>query len=309
VDGTSPEEASNRFLWFVDGTTSVGEALEKNVGLAETASKGTLSALRKHITRLQKVQAKTVDQEELGVLISDHKEHAQESKEARKPKTSQNADQDPFIVLSDEEDDDNSADAVNAANTTNSANAVRHQNQNRTSKGQETKTNPAKSTKKCLFEKKAIVDKDTPSDHDKNWQLAAAKHMRTFGDVVTSKQSMALQGLLLFVFSLDAVRHVADAAVEARENAAVTQAAIAVRRATKDAENLLLSDLSQAVANLLRIDRNTLVAKYQSLIAYTITASILRQLVASVVARTSSLYSDYVASTGGKTDITVTGVC
>ncbi|KAH0291684.1 hypothetical protein M436DRAFT_80902 [Aureobasidium namibiae CBS 147.97] len=118
---------------------------------------------------------------------------------------------------------------------------------------------------------------------------------------------MALQGLLRFVFSLGAVRHVADAAVEARENAEVTQAAIAVRRAPKDAENSL-SDLSQAVANLLLIDSNALVALYQSLITYTITASILRQLVASVVARTSSLYSDYVVSTGDKIEITVTGV-
>jgi len=52
-----------------------------------------------------------------------------------------------------------------------------------------------------------------------------------------------------------------------------------------------LSDLSQAVTNLLRIDSNTLVAEFQSLIIYTITASILRQLVTSVVARTSSLRS------------------
>jgi len=143
--------------------------------------------------------------------------------------------------------------------------------------------------------------------YDKNWQLAATKHMRTFGDVVTSKQSMALQGLLLFIFSPDAVRHVADATVEARENAAVTQAAVAVRQVPKHAEKSL-SDLSQAVTNLLRIDSNTLVAEYQSLITCTVTASILRQLVTSVVARTSSLYSDYVASTGGKADITVAGV-
>jgi len=220
-------EASGCFHWFVHTIAAAGKSLGKNPGLAETAFKGTPSALRKHSTRLQKAQAKTVDQEEMGAIIDEPNEHAQKSREARKSKASQNADQDPFIVLSDEEDDGNSA------NATNSDKAVRNHTQTRTGKGKETKASPAKSIKKCLFEKKATVDKVTPSDRDKNWQLAAAKHMRTFGDVVTSKQSMAFQGLLLFVSSLDAVRHVADAAVEARENAAVTQAAIAVRQAPK----------------------------------------------------------------------------
>lgn len=116
------------------------------------------------------------------------------------------------------------------------------------------------------FRKGGYRGQSHPFRYDKNWRLAAAKHMRTFGDVVTSKQSMALQELLLFVISLDAVRHVAEEAVEARENAAVTQAAIAVRQALKHVENSL-GDFSQAVTNLFRIDSNTLVAEHQSLIS------------------------------------------
>lgn len=85
-------EASNYFHWFVHSVAAVGKSLGKNVGLAETASKGTPSARRKHITRLQKVQAKTPDQEEVEAVINEPNEHAQKSREARKPKASQNAD-------------------------------------------------------------------------------------------------------------------------------------------------------------------------------------------------------------------------
>jgi uncharacterized protein YqiB (DUF1249 family) len=119
--------------------------------------------------------------------------------------------------------------------------------------------------------------------------------MRAFGDSITSKQSIALQELLLLVFSKGAADQVAGVAMDLRAKAALIRAAIAANEIGKQPDHAF-HNLSSALNHLIQVEAATLVAEHQSLVTFVGIADLLQLHVDETMDKTSNLQLEYEAA-------------
>ena len=106
--------------------------------------------------------------------------------------------------------------------------------------------------------------------------------MRDMNDDVNSKHSKALQNLLLYVFSVEAVGHAAAPFEDVRANAKMMQAAIAVGMVER-VTYFSSSTMSKAIGSLLQTEASTSIAEFQSLVAHVATARLLALLIDEIL--------------------------
>ncbi|KAG9734906.1 hypothetical protein KCU73_g10644, partial [Aureobasidium melanogenum] len=157
--GATSEEASDRFLWYLNGVVSVGESLQQAPGLQGTLSETVPPTLREIMLRLQQAsgdEEKAVD-EQLKILVASRRERKQREQPAnegaKKP-----VDLADFIVIDDDDENDKSA---------------KTKKEKAKKEKEKEKEKAARGPNKCPFEK-ATVAKVTPSDHDSTWNMVAA---------------------------------------------------------------------------------------------------------------------------------------
>jgi hypothetical protein len=294
----SREEVADRFLSLYHGLASVGEALLTANALQNTRAEELPAEMRSTITDISNEQQ--------------YEAHRSTTRQqARKQRAhTRNTDMQDFVV-NDAQDGGISTDQIPKAD--NQIPRVDNQKKQKEKKRKEkeieedsegeedlqkqkqsSKKNAAaklRAANKCPFEK-ASVDKVTPSGKDSAWASAAAANMRDLKDDVNSTQSKALQNLLLYIFSFDAVQEAAVLAEQTRANAKTMQVAAAVGMVKKTTHSTL-SDMSKAISKLLLTEAATTIIEFQSLMEHVSTAQLLTDFVDSIINGTSPLCQEY----------------
>ncbi|KAG9689756.1 hypothetical protein KCU95_g15779, partial [Aureobasidium melanogenum] len=143
---------------------------------------------------------------------------------------------------------------------------------------------------------KATIWPPTTSGKDSDWAIKLATHMRGIGTDVLNKRVMAVQELLLLMFSNNGVDNVTSTAQYARDTAAALKSTIALGLDSKHTPSEFRA-LANGIEYLQKRRSAVAVAQVDSITAHAQVAHILEQYVDELDTRTTALYHGYEAAT------------